>query len=204
MRCSSPGSSWRPGAETVLATVLHEAAHALANGRGITVTSRGGRYHNRRFAALAEEMGLLAANGVNGLADTTLTALTRQLYASTLTRLAKDLTAYRHGEPGAATGRGAGRPSSNNGLTLACPICSRKIRASIATNAAGPIFCGTCLLAAQGAVLEERMLPFVFTASNGHAPGPATPEWTESVPPAAGISSSRARELVARDVYLDD
>ena len=89
-----------------------------------------------------------------------------------------------------------GSPSSNNGLTLACPICSRKIRASIATNAAGPIFCGTCLLAAQGAVLEEWMLQFVFTAGDGHAPGPATPEWNESVPPAAGISSS-VRELVA-------
>jgi hypothetical protein len=47
--------------ELVLATLLHEAAHALAFARGIRDTSNAGRYHNRRFAAVAIELGLQVA-----------------------------------------------------------------------------------------------------------------------------------------------
>lgn len=46
------------GVETVLTTVLHEAAHALATSRGVKDTSRGNRYHNKKFVALAEELGM--------------------------------------------------------------------------------------------------------------------------------------------------
>ena len=42
----------------VLATLLHEAAHALAHARGIKDTSRQGRYHNKQFKNRAEEVGL--------------------------------------------------------------------------------------------------------------------------------------------------
>jgi integrase len=42
----------------VLGTLLHEAAHGLACARSIQDTSRGGRYHNRRYATLARELGL--------------------------------------------------------------------------------------------------------------------------------------------------
>jgi curved DNA-binding protein CbpA len=42
----------------VLGTLLHEAAHALAAAREITDTSRQGRYHNKKYAALARELGL--------------------------------------------------------------------------------------------------------------------------------------------------
>jgi len=39
--------------------MLHEAAHALATRRGIKDTSSAGnRYHNKRFVALAAELGL--------------------------------------------------------------------------------------------------------------------------------------------------
>ena len=39
--------------------MLHEAAHALAIRRGIKDTSAAGnRYHNKRFVALAAELGL--------------------------------------------------------------------------------------------------------------------------------------------------
>jgi hypothetical protein len=41
-----------------LATLLHEAAHGLAHVRKIPDTSRQGRYHNRRYQVLAEELGL--------------------------------------------------------------------------------------------------------------------------------------------------
>src|SRR5947208_20920 len=52
------GEGLARGAVDVLGTLLHEATHALAHVRGIKDTSRQGRYHNRRFAALAGELGL--------------------------------------------------------------------------------------------------------------------------------------------------
>ncbi|MFE6508296.1 hypothetical protein ACFVDI_13030 [Nocardioides sp. NPDC057767] len=52
------GEGLRRGAEPVLATLLHEAAHGVAHVRGIKDTSRQGRYHNNRFKLLGEELGL--------------------------------------------------------------------------------------------------------------------------------------------------
>jgi hypothetical protein len=45
------------GPEAILATLLHEAAHGLADAAGIQDTSRGRRYHNRRYRGLAENVG---------------------------------------------------------------------------------------------------------------------------------------------------
>jgi hypothetical protein len=45
----------------VLGTLLHEAAHGLAQARSVQDASRGGRYHNRRYATLARELGLEVA-----------------------------------------------------------------------------------------------------------------------------------------------
>lgn len=42
----------------VVCQVAHEAAHALAHVLGVADTSKRGRYHNARFRALAEHMGL--------------------------------------------------------------------------------------------------------------------------------------------------
>ena len=52
------GEGLARGARPVLATLLHEAAHALAHRRGVKDTSRQGRYHNQRFKTIAEELGL--------------------------------------------------------------------------------------------------------------------------------------------------
>lgn len=52
------GDTIRRGAMSILVTVLHEAAHALAAERGIKDTSRQNRYHNSRFADLAGELTL--------------------------------------------------------------------------------------------------------------------------------------------------
>lgn len=52
------GERLADGARGVLTTLIHEAAHALADVRGIKETSRQHRYHNKKFKALAEEMGL--------------------------------------------------------------------------------------------------------------------------------------------------
>jgi len=46
-------------AENVLVTLLHEASHVYAAASGIRDTSRQGRYHNRRFAEIAMQLGLV-------------------------------------------------------------------------------------------------------------------------------------------------
>ncbi|WP_219419925.1 hypothetical protein [Pseudonocardia nigra] len=57
----------------MLGTLLHEAAHGVATTRGIKDTSRQGRYHNRKFAELAEELGItVALDGARGWSATTL------------------------------------------------------------------------------------------------------------------------------------
>ena len=52
------GEGLRRTPDEVLGTLLHEAAHALAHARGIKDTSRQGRYHNKHFKTLAEQLGL--------------------------------------------------------------------------------------------------------------------------------------------------
>lgn len=53
------GQTLAKGPRAVLQTLLHEAAHGVAHVRKIKDTSGdGNRYHNKRFAALARELGL--------------------------------------------------------------------------------------------------------------------------------------------------
>jgi hypothetical protein len=56
------GEGLQRGGVDVLGTLLHEAAHGLAHARRISDTSRQGRYHNRRYATLARELGLDVAH----------------------------------------------------------------------------------------------------------------------------------------------
>jgi hypothetical protein len=56
------GEGLQRGPLEVLGTLLHEAAHGLAQARGVQDTSRQGRYHNRRYATLARELGLEVAS----------------------------------------------------------------------------------------------------------------------------------------------
>ena len=46
------------GGHQVMQTLAHEAVHALAQARNVKETSRQGRYHNKKFVTLAEELGL--------------------------------------------------------------------------------------------------------------------------------------------------
>jgi hypothetical protein len=52
------GEGLERGPRDVLATLLHEGAHAIAAVRGIEDTSRQGRHHNASFKRIAEEVGL--------------------------------------------------------------------------------------------------------------------------------------------------
>ena len=85
------GETLAKGAEQVLQTMLHESTHTLCELRGIKDTSRQGRWHNRNFVKVAEEMGLeykpTQADKSIGFSAVTLTEATRAEYADLLAEL---------------------------------------------------------------------------------------------------------------------
>ncbi|MET8424511.1 hypothetical protein [Nocardia sp. NPDC004860] len=132
------GEGLQRGAVGVLGTLLHEAAHGIAATRGIKDTSRQGRWHNERFRALGEELGLaLQRHDKIGWSVTSVPEQTGNLYRDELEELAFALVAYRRREP---NGRD-GRKSNNNGVSAGCG-CGRKIRVPRSAYDAGPIYCG--------------------------------------------------------------
>jgi len=127
-------------ARDVLATLLHEAAHAVAYERNVQDTSRGGRYHNARYRALATELGLTVEQaGAIGWSRTTMPDTTAARYQRELTVLERALTASRQPE---IAGR-YGRTNHNNGVALTCS-CPRRIRVARSVAEQGPIHCGVC------------------------------------------------------------
>ena len=149
------------GAVDVLGTLLHEATHALAHVRKVQDTSRQGRYHNRRFRDLAEEMGLFVAEAPGiGWSDTFVPEATRTDYADTLAALSAAIRIHRRSEgalvpatPGDDNGTtpktppggnaGASGAGSRNGTAARCG-CGRRIRVTASVLALGPITCGIC------------------------------------------------------------
>jgi hypothetical protein len=135
------GEGLARGGRDVLGTLLHEAAHGVASTRSIQDSSRQGRFHNTRFRALAEELGLaVAQTGSIGWSATSVPDTTAALYRAEVRRLDAALVAFRHAEAG--NGRG-GRANNNNGLAARCG-CGRRIRVSGSVLSAGPITCGVC------------------------------------------------------------
>lgn len=129
------------GAREVLGTLLHEGAHGMASTRNITDTSRQGRWHNARFRALTEEIGIDAAKVPSlGWSETTVPDATAMLYRGEIRRLEAAIIAFRHSEPHR---RGGTRTSSNNGVAARCG-CGRRIRVAESILKAGPITCGLC------------------------------------------------------------
>jgi hypothetical protein len=93
------GEGLQHGAADVLATLLHEAAHAIANVRQIKDTSRQGRYHNTRYKRLAQELGLTVERDEQiGCSLTTLPHRTAKHYAPTIRQLDRAITLHRRSE----------------------------------------------------------------------------------------------------------
>ncbi len=133
------GEGLARGPADVLATLLHEAAHALADVRGIKDTSRQGRWHNARYKALAGELGIeVSKDPRRGWSPTTLTDATRADYADTITALGAALRMHRSAELPAARSTTTGTPPP-----CVCG-CGRRIRVAPTVLAAGPIGCRLC------------------------------------------------------------
>jgi hypothetical protein len=134
------GEGLRRTPDEVLGTLLHEAAHALAHSRGIKDTSRQGRYHNKHFKTLAEQLGLITGHDpCIGWSASTITDVTRIAYARQLHDLTQAMTLWRHSET--TTGPTARRNS--NFIAAICP-CGRSIRVAASTLAEAPITCAAC------------------------------------------------------------
>jgi hypothetical protein len=134
----------------VLGTLLHEAAHGLAQARSIADTSRQGRYHNRRYATLARELGLEVTNlQPIGWSATTVPEQTTAVYDDQLKDLAAALVLWRRQEH--RTGPGS---RSRNLLAASCG-CGRRIRVAKTTLAEAPILCAACQQAFQPAGPDE-------------------------------------------------
>jgi len=83
-------------AAEIFATLLSEAVHAVAFERGIKDTSQQGRYHDARFRAVAEEIGLeTRRDSPFGWSSTALAPGTTALYRETLRVLTEALGDYR-------------------------------------------------------------------------------------------------------------
>jgi hypothetical protein len=133
------GEGLQRGPTEVLGTLLHEAAHGLAQARGIQDTSRQGRYHNRRYAALAGELGLeVASVQPIGWSATTVPEHTAKVYARQLEDLAAALILWRRHDHRSGPG-----PRSRNLLAASC-ACGRRIRVAKTTLVEAPILCGAC------------------------------------------------------------
>jgi hypothetical protein len=127
------------GARPVLATLLHEAAHGLANTRQVKDTSRQGRWHNQRFATLARELGLTVSfDTKTGWSQTSLSGQLADRYAEQLTRLDAALGLWRHAE------RPHGPAATSRNLLACSCACGRKLRVARATLEQAPIICGAC------------------------------------------------------------
>jgi hypothetical protein len=133
------GEGLQRGPTDVLGTLLHEATHGLAQARGVQDTSRQGRYHNRRYAQLARELGLeVASVQPIGWSATTVPESTAGAYAGQLEGLAAALVLWRRQEHRSSAGT-----RSRNLLACTC-ACGRRIRAAKATLAEASILCALC------------------------------------------------------------
>jgi curved DNA-binding protein CbpA len=133
------GEGLRRDAQSVLGTLLHEAAHALAAARGIKDTSRQGRYHNKHYKILAEELGITVDfDGVIGWSITTVPGTTAKAYADQLAALKNAMILWRRDEILIPKER-----RNSNLIAAVCP-CGRSIRAAASTLAEAPITCTAC------------------------------------------------------------
>lgn len=140
------GERLADGAEQVFQTMLHEAAHGLAQVRGIQDTSRQGRYHNRRFVTLAEELGLRApkaADGTRGLTDVRITPETADRYGKVIDGL-QDAITHSLGKVRASEAPTPPKAPANPRRKYECE-CPRVVKLSdTAFEELSPILCGGC------------------------------------------------------------
>lgn len=145
-------SSSACGAELSFERLLHEAVHGIAAARGVRDTSRAGRYHNRRFLSIAEELGLDhpdEPHPSSGFSLVTLTPAAKKRYRAAGERLRRALRAHDAAtaadSPRSFRGPAARHGSSGGGVRVkAVCDCGRNVRVVPSVLAQAPIVCGGC------------------------------------------------------------
>jgi hypothetical protein len=142
----------------VFEVLLHEAAHGLNASRHIKDTSREGRYHNEKFKATAEEVGLrVHYMKPHAWARTSMSEETADRYRDEIDALGESMRITRQLRGinlGKENGSGKGgnekstseqdrEPRTRNGVPAACG-CGRRMRIAPSVLAQGPVICGLC------------------------------------------------------------
>lgn len=157
------------GTQAVLEVMRYEAAHALAAVRGIKdCSAAGNRYHNRRFAALAAEVGLRPlerAHKILGMSsrritDQTVTAYAGLIAAITAARLPYLTEPPATGGENAAEGPAAPGRRDGHRITVgrAC-VPPRRIQLTPRTLDDGPVICGLCGATFKPPHAQARLSP---------------------------------------------
>jgi len=164
--------------------LLHEAVHGLAAARGVRDTSRAGRYHNRRFLAIAEELGLehlAEPHPSSGFSLVAPTADTRRRYRPTIERLQHALSAYDAATAanagGSFRGPAARHGSSGGGVRVKAVCgCGRNVRVVPSVLAQAPIVCGACRTPFRiPEAAEPSSGPGAARSAGAHGPAGAEP-----------------------------
>lgn len=144
------GERLAEGAEAVMQTMLHEAAHALAVARDIKDTSNKNRYHNKEFVKLAEELGLegpaASAGKAIGYSDCTITSKTIEVYDYEIKELAEACKNFV--APDLTEGPERRKPSAK--AFCQCPegeneiTWTKKFEKKLQDHGLPPILCGIC------------------------------------------------------------
>jgi hypothetical protein len=144
------------GVIKTVSTLLHEAAHAYAHENNVKDTSRNGRWHNKRFALLAERFGcVVEPNKQIGHVTDGITPSTRAKYQKQIDALNDAVTVYRKSSgfdwsqfltnPGA--GPVARKPRANYGsktLTISCQCREQRVSREFFESLVSAPICSDC------------------------------------------------------------
>ena len=139
--------------ENLVATMIHEMVHLLNMQNGIQDCSRGGSYHNRKFADEAarhmihidkhEKYGWTITSPTEELLDYIIKQGWDEMEMSrglSLAGLGGIPGGKSTGKPGAPAGAPNAKPKGSNSRKHVCPVCGRIAR----TTADFPLICGVC------------------------------------------------------------
>lgn len=117
------GESLKRGPVATVGTLIHELAHAYCHENEIKDTSDGGRWHNKKFKQVAEDMGLEITKADRiGFSVTEVPESTQEKYGYQIELLEQAIKAWRR-EPGLMSLVGEPEKPKSKVYKMQCPEC---------------------------------------------------------------------------------